>query len=107
MPKALVTKAIDYKHATYKDRVFTLGDIEICTVPFNKKEEHLDYIAGFLRHPDNKEKWDQFLLEMVDKEFIDKLDKYGTRWLASQMDIPLNQQMADLKVALLAKFQAE
>ena len=107
LPKALVQKALDYKKATLVNGQFSLGDIEICTVPFNKKDDPITFIAGHLRHPDNKDKWETFLKEVVDEDFINTGDKYLIRWLSEQVGIPLNQQEAKLRIALLDKFKSQ
>jgi len=106
MPKALVQKAIDYKKLVKdkQDQKYYLGDVEICYIPVNKRDDEVDFIAGYLRHPDNKEKWDQLLTEMIDEEFITSGDKYSVRWLAVQVGIPVNQQAEAIRKALLDKF---
>lgn len=106
MPKALVQKAIDYKKLVKdkQEQKYFLGDVEICYIPVNKRNDEVDYIASHLRHPDNKEKWDQFLNEMIDEDFINNGDKYSVRWLASQSGIAMNQQADVIRKLLLDKY---
>jgi hypothetical protein len=41
---------------------------------------------------------------LVTKEYIESLDKYGVRWLATQAGLPLNKKEEIIRESLLAEF---
>jgi hypothetical protein len=109
MPKAFIQMALDYQKMKWNaaDRVFLLQDIEICTVPYDKVQDKISYCATVLRNPDNKDKWEKFLHEVLDEDYISGLDRYSIRWLAKEFDIPLNKKESELRTILLGKFRPE
>lgn len=105
-PKALIQLGIDDKRITYSKNHFYLDGAELCHVPFGKDTpvERQEFLAQFCRNPENKEKWLLILKGLLNKDYIEAMDKYGVRYFAGQFDLPLNQKEDALKTALLSEF---
>jgi len=105
-PKSIIQLAIDEKRLTFnapQSRFYFDGD-EVCYVPPDKQATRADYLANVLHDPKNEEKWLNILRSMVTKEYIDTSDKFGIRWLAGQLGVPLNKKEEALRESLLAEF---
>jgi hypothetical protein len=108
-PKALIQYGIDEKRIVFNgsQSKFYLDETELCFVPFDKQSTRQDFLSFVLRKPENKDKWQAVLKTLIDAEYVNKLDKYGARWVASQLDVPLNQKEDQLRDSLLALFAVE
>lgn len=105
-PKHLIQLGLDDKRITYDKNHFYFDGADLCHVPFGKDTpaERQEYLAQFFRNPENKEKWLLVLKGLLNKEYIETLDKHGVRYFAGQFDIPLNKKEDALKTALLELF---
>lgn len=105
-PKHLIQLGLDDKRITYDKNHFYFDGADLCHVPFGKDTpaERQEYLAQFLRTPENKEKWLLVLKGLLNKESIENLDKYGVRYFAGQFDLPLNKKEDILKTSLLELF---
>ena len=105
-PKAIIQRAIDEKIISYRGGKYNMGDIEICLVPFDRQSKGLqqEYLAEYFRTKDDGEKWGALLKAVVDKDYIDSLDKYGIWWLADQVGVRRNQQVPAIKQQVYEKF---
>jgi hypothetical protein len=104
-PKALIQQGIDDKVITFNhsDSNYYFNGNKLCYVPFNTTERQ-DYLAQYLRNPENSEKWLDILKALVTKETIEKYDKYGIRWIAEQLGLALNKKEDVLRTELLEMF---
>jgi hypothetical protein len=105
-PKAVIQNAIESEVLSFnksQGKYFFDGD-ELCHVPFSRYEDKQVYVMEYLQRPENAEKWRNVILKTIKKEDIEKMEKYGLRWLATQVDIPLNQKPEDLAKTLLEMF---
>jgi hypothetical protein len=105
-PKAIVQMAFDSGKLKFRptDSHMVFGELDLGFVPFDKQNDKATYIVNMLRLAENKEKWVQILKSLIDKGYIEGLDKHGLRWLATQFDIALNQKEESLRTALLELF---
>jgi hypothetical protein len=89
-PKAIIQMAIDAGRLTFNraNSYYYFDENELCYVPVDRQENSLGFLAAVLRNPEHKDKWQMILKAIVNKEYIEGLDKYGVRWLAAQVDIP-------------------
>jgi len=105
-PKALIQAGIDDKRITYDRNHYYFDGEDLCHVPFGRDNpaERQEFLAQFCRNPENKEKWLLILKGLLNKDYIETMDKYGCRYFAGQFDLPLNQKEDALKTALLSEF---
>jgi hypothetical protein len=105
-PKAILQTALDDKRLTFSESNshFYFDENDICYVPVDRQENKLGFLVAVLRNPEHKDKWQLILKAVVNKEYIEGLDKYGVRWLATQMGLPLNKKPEVLLESLLAEF---
>ena len=103
-PKAIIQHAVDEGRLVFNNSRFYFDGNEVCYVPPDRHDTRMEYIAAFLRNSDNKEKWDTILRALITQDYVNKMDKYGKRWLASQSGVALNQKEEDLTKALLEAF---
>lgn len=107
-PKAVIQLALDEGRLTFSQRPskFLFDEAEVCHVPLDKQSMKMEFLAQFLRHPDNRDAWLSILNTLITEEYINGLDRYGVRWLAGQLGIPLNQKPEELMKALLEQVSA-
>lgn len=107
-PKALIQYAIEEGRIVYdkKNGHYYFEGADICFVPYGHQDPTLrqEFLAKFLRNTDNVDMWLSILKALVNKDYIEKCDKYGKRYLAGQVGIALNQKEEDLTSALLEYF---
>ena len=108
-PKAIIQMALDDKRLTFNraNSYYYFDENELCYVPVDRQDNSIGFLAGVLRNPEHKDKWQLILKAVVNKEYIEGLDKYGVRWLATQMGLALNKKPEELVKALLAEFVPE
>lgn len=105
-PKAIIQMGFDDGRITFNGSQSKLyfDDTELCYIPSDRQTDKLAFLAQVLRNPDNSEKWMKVLRGLLSKDYIEKMDKYGKRWLAGQLGVPLNKKEEDLVKALLEQF---
>jgi hypothetical protein len=105
-PKQIVQMAFDSGKLKFhpKDQHMYFDELDLGFVPFDKQDDKSTFVLQILRDEKNKEKWIEILKTLVTKEYIEGLDKYGCRWLSTQVGIALNQKEESLRTALLEVF---
>lgn len=108
-PRAIVQLAIDEGRLTFNraNSYFYFDSEEFCYIPVDRQDTRQEYLANVLRNVEHKDKWITVLKAIVTKDYIETLDKYGVRWLATQVGLPLNKKPEELIKALLAEFVPE
>lgn len=108
-PKAIIQLALDEKRLTFNpaNSHMYFDAADICYIPPDKVATRLDFLAQVLRQADRKEQWQGIIKALLDEAYINKLDKYGVRWVAGQLDIPLNKKEESLREALLGEFASK
>jgi hypothetical protein len=105
-PKAIIQLAIDEGKLKFdgSNSHFYFNGGDVCYVPVDKQDIRVEVLAKFLRDENNKDVWIGMLKSLIDADYINSTDKFGKRWLASQLGLPLNKKEEEITKALLAEF---
>ena len=88
--RAFVQKAIDDKKLTWSgDGRWKIGQKIIVQVPYSELQRKNDYLCGYLMAGNNADKLQEFIRDLIDKDYLDKVkDKKEWVWLAKIAGVP-------------------
>lgn len=105
--RSLIMTCMDNGKLTWSgDGRYRVGDRELCKVPQSDLPRRQDYLSNHLLNKANLPKLQEFLKDVITKEYLDKLtdDKYFI-WLAKVMDLPHNfKKTEEVREAVYAHF---